>query len=193
LFALQHTPEMALQRLIDGNRRFISNRTTHPDQTAERRRNVVDLQEPFAIILGCSDSRVSPEIIFDQGIGDLFVVRVAGNVVSPVVLESIEYSAIYLHSSVVLVMGHQNCGAVTAVLNGNTKDIETVAELIAPAIEESKTQPGDRLENAIKDNVKHYVAELRKCPALNKLIAAKKLTIVGGYYNFCTGRVDIFP
>ena len=92
-------------------------------------------QKPFAIILGCSDSRVSPEILFDQGIGDLFIVRVAGNVAGPVELDSIEYAALYLKSSLVLVLGHENCGAITAVLDGQTKEIEHVADLIAPAIQ----------------------------------------------------------
>ncbi len=191
MFAVQPAPEKALERLLTGNQRYVENHLTTADLSAERRTTLTDIQEPFAVILGCSDSRVAPEILFDQGIGDLFVVRVAGNVVGPVVLDSIEYSALYLHSSLILVMGHQNCGAVAAVLKGTTKDIESVAALIKPAIDEAKTQPGDQLENAIKDNVHHMVQQLRASPSLAKLVAEKKLGIVGGYYDFRSGRVKI--
>jgi len=191
LIAEQTAPEKALKTLIDGNKRYIENKSTHPNRAAERRLETAKLQEPFAVILGCADSRVSPEILFDQGIGDLFVVRVAGNVVSPVILESIEFSALYLHSSIILVLGHENCGAVNAVLKGTTKDIETIAGLIGPAIEESKNQKGDRLENAIKDNVNNVVKQLRANPALAKLLDEKKLGVIGGYYNFHSGEVEI--
>ena len=187
------TPQDSLQKLIDGNHRFMKHLVTHPDQTVERRRKTADLQEPFAIILGCSDSRVSPEIVFDQGIGDLFVVRVAGNVVSPVVLDSIDYSAIHLHSSIILVMGHENCGAVSAVLKGVEQDIPAIASFIKPAVEESKAQYGNRMENAVKDNVQNAVRLIKVSPPIAKLIAEKKIDVVGGYYNFCTGKVDIFP
>ena len=96
-------PQKALQMLIDGNVRFSNDKSLYPDRTSERRKETAECQNPFAIILGCSDSRVPPEIVFDQGLGDLFIVRVAGNVVSPVELDSIEYSALYLKSSVLLV------------------------------------------------------------------------------------------
>ena len=140
LFAL--TPDKALQTLREGNLRFIQNKSIHPNRADERRLETAKQQEPFAIILGCSDSRVSPEIVFDQGIGDLFVVRVAGNVVSPVILDSIEYSALYLHSSIIVVLGHENCGAVKAVLQGNTKDMEPVAELIRRQSKNPKRKKG---------------------------------------------------
>ena len=182
-------PNKALQLLMEGNGRFMNDCSTHPNRAVERRQETAGLQEPFAIILGCADSRVSPEIIFDQGIGDLFVVRVAGNVMGPITLDSIEYSVIYLHSTLIMVLGHENCGAVTAVLQGNTKDIENVANLILPAIEESKGQEGDRLENAIKDNVINTVRSLSATPVLSKFLAEKKLMIVGGYYNFHSGEV----
>ena len=188
---VQPSPAKAIQLLVEGNQRFADNLSTHPDQTAERRRKTSDMQEPFAIILGCSDSRVSPKIIFDQGIGDLFVVRVAGNVVSPIVLDSIEYSAINLHSAVILVLGHQNCGAVSAVLQGNTKNIEAVASLISVSIKNSENQVGDRLENAIKDNVKQMVKQLQTTPALSQLVEQGKLSITGGYYDFCSGKIEL--
>ena len=185
-------PEISLERLIQGNQRFMTDTSTHPDRTAERREELTAKQEPFAAILGCSDSRVSPEILFDQGIGDLFIVRVAGNVVGPIELDSIEYSAIYLHSSLIVVLGHEDCGAVKAVMAGQTKDIEAVASLIEPAVKKAEKQPGNRLENTIKSNVDSVVEQLKKSPALQQLIKEKKLLVVGGYYNFHSGKVEFF-
>jgi carbonic anhydrase len=176
---------------MEGNARFVADRSTHPNRAVERRQETAGLQEPFAIILGCADSRVSPEIIFDQGIGDLFVVRVAGNVMGPITLDSIEYSALYLHSTLVMVLGHENCGAVTAVLQGNTKEIESIANLIQPAVDASKRKPGDHLENAVKDNARNVVRDLSNTSVLSKLISEKKLMIVGGYYNFHSGEVEL--
>ncbi|MGH7889696.1 MAG: carbonic anhydrase, partial [Thermodesulfobacteriota bacterium] len=184
-------PDQALQILVEGNKRFATDKSLHPDRTSERRQETAANQEPFAVILGCSDSRVAPEIIFDQGIGDLFIVRVAGNVVGPLELDSIEYSALYLHSSLALVLGHENCGAVKAVLQGNTKDIEAVADLLQPAAIATEKQKGDRLENTIKMNVEMVSAQLKKSPVLSRLIAQKKFSVVGGYYNFHTGQVEI--
>ncbi len=185
------TPEKALQTLVEGNKRFSTDKSLHPDRTRERREETANKQEPFAIILGCSDSRVAPEIIFDQGIGDLFIVRVAGNVVSPIVLDSIEFSAIYLHSSIILVLGHENCGAVNAVIQGTTKDIENVAEIIQPAAACTAHQPGNRLESTIKVNAQLMANQLKKSPALSRLISEKKLSILPAYYNFHSGQVEL--
>src|SRR5262249_28976095 len=151
----------------------------HPNRSKEARLALAEGQNPFAAILGCSDARVSPEIIFDQGIGDLFIVRVAGNVVGSLELDSIEYSAIYLKSALILVLGHQNCGAVQAVINGQTKDIESVAALITPALTLARSQKGSLLENTIKDNVIYSVDALKKSPALAALIQQGKLAVVG--------------
>ena len=187
------TPEEALQRLTEGNERFTSEKSTHPDRTAERRKETAETQEPFATILGCSDSRVAPEIIFDQGIGDLFIVRVAGNISGPIELDSIEYSVIYLHSSLIVVLGHENCGAVKAVLHGTTKDIESVAELIQPAVKKTKDITKNRLESTIQLNAKMTAEALRKTPVLSRYIKEKKLDIVAGYYDFHDGKVHILP
>ena len=150
-----------LKRLMDGNKRYTSDLLEHPNRTPERRESIACKQEPFAIIIGCSDSRVSPEIIFDQGIGDLFVVRVAGNVVGPLELDSIDYAALYLHSSVLLVLGHERCGAVNAVIQGATQDIQAISALIQPAVkEEKKKNPPHLLEACIKTNalnMKNYL------------------------------------
>lgn len=191
LSADEITPKMALSRLMEGNQRFVTDGSLHPERTKERRLETAELQKPFAVILGCSDSRVSPEIIFDQGLGDLFIVRVAGNVVGHIELDSIEYSAIYLNSALVMVLGHENCGAIKAVIDGNTKDIEAVANLIAPAVERTKGQADDRLENTVKMNVKLVVQQLKNTPVLSNLIAKKKLNVVGAYYNFHTGKVEL--
>lgn len=191
LHADETSSEKSLRFLMEGNARFAADKSLHPDRASERRLETSQKQEPFAVILGCSDSRVAPEILFDQGIGDLFIVRVAGNVVGPLEIDSVEYSAKYLHSSLILVLGHENCGAVQAAVNGVTDDIEAVMELIEPAVKKSAKMKGNRLENAIKTNVQLVAAQLNKAPALRELIDKKKLTIVGGYYNFHTGKVTL--
>ena len=185
------TPEAALKTLMEGNQRFSQDQSLHSDRTSERRQELASKQAPYAVIVGCSDYRVAPEIVFDQGIGDLFIVRVAGNVVGPLELDSIEYSAIYLHSSLIMVLGHENCGAIKAVLAGTTKDIESVAELIQPAAEATKNQKADRLENTIKTNAKMMADQLRKSPVLSPMIASKKLSVVPAYYNFHTGKIEL--
>jgi carbonic anhydrase len=184
-------PDQALQALVAGNKRFSQDQSLHPDRTSERRLELKAQQAPFAIIVGCSDSRVSPEIIFDQGIGDLFIVRVAGNVIGPLELDSVEYSAIYLKSSIVVVLGHENCGAVNAVIKGTTKDIESVAERIQPAVDATKNQKGNRLENTIKVNVKNVVDQLSKSSVIKQMIEKKQITVIGGYYDFHTGVVEL--
>ncbi len=189
--AEEMNPTQALKQLMDGNGRYTQDRLLHPNRSKEARITSASGQNPFAIILGCSDSRVSPEIIFDQGIGDLFVVRVAGNVAGAVELDSIEYSALYLKSSIIMVLGHQNCGAIQAVINGQTQDIEAVASLIAPSLELAKTQEGSLIENTVKDNVLYVVDQLKKTPVLSKLIKEKKIDVVGGYYDFQSGSVEL--
>jgi len=189
--AKEVSPQEALKRLMEGNERYKKEKFLHPNQSKEARLSLAEGQTPFATILGCSDSRASPEIIFDQGIGDLFVVRVAGNVAADVEIDSIEYSVLYLKSSLVLVLGHQSCGAVQAVVKGQTKGIESVASLIAPSLALAKTQKGSLLENTIKDNVLYVTQELKKSPPLANLIKQGKLAIVGGYYDFHTGGVEI--
>ncbi len=191
MYAEEMTPERAIKQLLEGNKRYRQENFLHPNQSKEARLSLSEGQSPFAIILGCSDSRVSPEIIFDQGIGDLFVVRVAGNVVGPVELDSIEYSALYLKSSIILVMGHQNCAAVQSVIKGQTKDIEAVASLIAPSLEMAKHQKGDLVENAVKDNVLYVVHRIKKSAVIQDLMKQGKIDVVGGYYNFQTGSVEI--
>lgn len=191
LFAQLKNPQEAFQKLMQGNQRYVDGKSIHPGQTVERREKLVGKQEPFAVIIGCSDSRVPPEIIFDQGIGDLFVVRVAGNVVGPIELDSIEYAAEILYSPFILVLGHQNCGAVRAVLSGEgySEDIENISPFIEKAVKKAKSLPGDRLTNTIKANVQLMVDYLGSTPILKKLVKDGKLKIMGGYYELEEGKV----
>lgn len=180
------TPSQALQKLIDGNRRYTKNELLHVDHSSDQRNALLQEQKPFATLVSCSDSRVIPEILFDQGVGDLFVVRVAGNVVGPIELDSIDFSAKVLGSSLIVVLGHEACGAVQAVLEKNTADIEHVAALIQPALKKTMD-----LDMAIKANVKHVVASLKKSPLLKRLIDEKKLECIGAYYKITTGTVEL--
>ncbi len=183
-FAIE--PSEALERLKEGNDRYMKDQLLHPNNSMDRREEIVSGQSPFATIVGCSDSRVSPEIIFDQGLGDLFIVRVAGNVVGPVELDSIDYSVEHLGSNLVVVLGHEACGAVTAVLKGKTEDIEDVAALIRPAIKNIKN-----VEQATKANVRWIVSKLKETPVVKDLISRGKVRVVGGYYHLGTGQVEL--
>lgn len=184
------TPEQAIKRLMEGNKRYVNDQLEHPNRNQIRREAVTANQKPFAIILGCSDSRVSPEIVFDQGIGDLFVVRVAGNVVGSIELDSIDYAALYLDSVLILVMGHENCGAIQAVLNHNTKEISAIAEKIELNIAGIEIGQPNAVKNAVTANVRAAVKSLRESPVLSRLIKEKKIEVIGGYYNLSTGEVE---
>ncbi len=184
--------ESSIDRLMEGNKRFVNDKLKHPNRSAERREALSASQAPFAVILGCSDSRVAPEIVFDQGVGDLFVVRVAGNVAGSTGLASIEFAVTQLNSSVILVLGHENCGAVNAVIHGKTKDIEPIAELIEPAItDEKRKKAHNLLEASIKANARRMRDLLLKNPVLQKFVSEKKLEIYAGYYNLTSGAVEL--
>lgn len=189
LFAVP--PREGVERLMDGNKRYVSDRLEHPNRTQESRAAVAEGQEPFAVILGCADSRVAPEILFDQGIGDLFVVRVAGNVAGNLELESIQYAIDHLGSSVVMVLGHEHCGAVSAVVQGQTGDIPAIAKLIQPAVKTAKKESGNLIENAIDANVQRVVEKLRQTKFLKPLIKQGKVTVIGGVYHLETGKVEL--
>ena len=180
------TPINALKRLKQGNLRYVNDRSLYCDHSADRRSELTHSQNPFAIILGCSDSRVPPEIIFDQGLGDLFIIRVAGNVLGATELDSIDFAAKYLGASLIVVMGHASCGAVSAVMKGQTADIANIAALIKPSIEGAYT-----LEEAIKANVRGAVNALKQNSFINALIKAKKIDCVGAYYDLGSGKVEI--
>jgi len=186
--------EQALLSLKEGNERFISKKCTHPNQSAERQDEVVKGQHPFAAILSCSDSRVPPEIIFDQGIGDLFIIRVAGNILSDEILGTIEYAAEHLGIPLVLVLGHQKCGAVQAAVSGGEVPgkIQRLVEALQPAVAKAKSLSGDPVENAVRANVEQTVELLKKSkPIMAELIHEGKVKVVGGYYSLETGRVTV--
>jgi carbonic anhydrase len=188
------TPDQALKNLFDGNARYVLSRAIHPDQTTARRIEVAAGQHPFAVILGCADSRVPPELIFDQGLGDLFVVRVAGNIASPEILGSIEYAVEHLGIPLVMVLGHEKCGAVKATADHERGDVHvgTLVKAIEPAVEEARKQKGDLIHNAVACNVRRAVQIIRTAtPTMKGLVAAGKLKVIGADYDLATGKVDL--
>ncbi len=191
LLVMAETPDSSLQRLIDGNLRFVAGKSMHKHDREADEDSLVKGQTPFAAIVSCSDSRVPPEFVFDQGLGDLFVVRDAGNVIGPVELDSAEYAAAQLNASLILVLGHQNCGAVIAALKGSSalSTLPAIYPLIEPAIEACSKQGTPLLIDASICNVKNSVKTLKASPVLAHLIKKKKLKIVGGYYSIETRKV----
>jgi carbonic anhydrase len=190
------TAEQDLQKLMDGNARFVSGDVEHPNQSAERRDEVIAGQHPFAIVVGCSDSRVPPEIIFDQGIGDIFIIRTAGQVLDDAALGSIEYGAEHLGVPLVVVLGHDSCGAVEATVEGGEAPghIANLVEAIQPAVDEARNVASeDELLNASIDiNIENIVDQLETSePILSELVEKGELTIVGARYHLDSGEVEI--
>ncbi|WP_414519218.1 carbonic anhydrase [Nostoc sp. PCC 9305] len=187
------TPDAALQKLIEGNQRFVDHHPQYPDQSELRLHEVAQAQHPFATILSCADSRVPAEIVFDQGIGDIFDVRIAGNIATHEAIGSIEYAVVLLNSPLLMVMGHERCGAVTAAVKKESLpgDISTFVKAIKPALKRVKDQPGDAVENAVVANVQYQIERLNRSKLLNKQVESGKLKIVGGRYDLDTGRVTI--
>jgi carbonic anhydrase len=191
-------PADALKRLIEGNARYAANTPNERDFSSGRAARVLG-QYPIAAILSCADSRVAPELAFDQGPGDLFVVRVAGNIVNPDLLASLEYGVQFLGVPLIMVLGHTGCGAVDAaikvlktkaVLPGHLPELITA---IKPAvIVAEKTQTGNLLDSAIAENVRRQVARLKNSPpVVQRSYAGKKIDIVGGVYDLATGKVAL--
>ena len=186
-------PAEALAKLKEGNGRYTSGNLQHPGQTTERRTELAKTQHPFAAIVSCSDSRVPPEIIFDQGLGDLFIVRVAGNVINDEGLGSLEYTVDHLGTRLIVVLGHQRCGAVeaakqTIAAKGTAPGhIESLVTAIKPAVEATAKED---LDATIKANVKHVVDELRSStPILKARVDSGEIQVIGGYYSLDTGGV----
>lgn len=190
------TADSALAELSAGNEHHVAHRYQHPHETKERQRQLVSGQHPHAEILSCSDSRVPPELIFDQGLGDLFVVRVAGNVVADAELGSLEYGAEHLHVPLLVVLGHQHCGAVTAAVEGGgaVGHIGALVNLLRPAVEKTRGLNGDPVENAVRANVEMVVRQLRaSTPILAPLVSQGNLKVVGAVYSLDTGKVAWLP
>jgi carbonic anhydrase len=184
--------EAVLRELQSGNAHHAAKRYLHPHQTAARQRELAATQNPHAIVLSCADSRVAPEIILDQGLGDLFDVRVAGNVASDTELASIEYAAAHLHTPLLVVMGHQKCGAVTAAAESGEAEghLPSLLALIRPAVERARAQPGDLIDNAVRINVENVVRQVSgSTPVLADLVDRGALTVVGAVYSLDTGKV----
>lgn len=186
-------PKDALALLGQGNQRYVSGHLEHPRQSPERRTELATSQAPSAVIIGCSDSRTSPEVLFDQGLGDLFVIRVAGNVVDDHALGSIEYAAEHLGTRLIVVLGHERCGAVKAakesIAAGSVPHdhIASLVDAIRPAVE--ATVGGDA-EATCKANVHDVVLALRACePVLHELADKAQIQVVGAYYDLDTGVV----
>ncbi|MBW4612578.1 MAG: carbonic anhydrase [Desmonostoc vinosum HA7617-LM4] len=187
------SPDAALQKLIQGNQRFVEHKPQYPDQSAVRLQEVAQAQHPFATILSCADSRVPAEIVFDQGIGDIFDVRVAGNVAIPGAVGSVEYAVILLNTPLLMVLGHERCGAVTATVLKESLfgDLGSFVKAIKPAVKRVKNQSGDAVENAVVANVQYQIEQLKRSQLLTKQIQSGKLKIVGGRYDLDTGKVTI--
>jgi len=188
--------EAVLRELKAGNDHHVAKQYQHPHQTAARQRELAASQAPHAIILSCADSRVAPEIILDQGLGDLFDVRVAGNVATDAEVASIEYAAEHLHTPLVVVMGHQKCGAVTAAAEsgGAEGHLPSLLALIRPAVDRAKGQPGDLIDNAVRINVENVVRQIRgSAPVLAPMVGRGALKAVGAVYSLDTGKVAWLP
>lgn len=186
------TPDQALKELADGNARFRSGKlSSFSEDLSILKQKTVDKQEPFAAVLSCADSRVPVEILFDQSIGHLFVARVAGNIATSEIIGSLEYGVAVLGTKAILVLGHANCGAVKATMEGKAApgQISGLYPQIRPAVDEA----GGNLEAAIKANAKLQARLLREAsPVLAGFLKEKKLKIAAGYYELATGKVSIF-
>jgi carbonic anhydrase len=187
------TPSQALSLLLEGNKHFVKGEMTHLHYLDEAKDKLLEKQTPIAAIVGCADSRVPPELIFDLGLGELFVVRVAGNVIGPIEMDSIEYAVDKLKVPLVMVIGHQNCGAIQATLKGreNVPELETIYPLIDSALKDCETIGTNPLVSAIYCNVKKGVDTLKKSPTIAPILAQKKVKIVGAYFDFETEKVSV--
>ncbi|MEP0918505.1 carbonic anhydrase [Leptolyngbya sp. DQ-M1] len=188
------SPDAALKLLLEGNQRFVEGKRQNPHQSRLRLQETAVAQYPFASILGCADSRVPAEIVFDQGLGDLFVVRVAGNVASQTAIGSLEFSTAALGSQLIVVVGHSRCGAVTAAAKGDPLPgrIGVFVEEIKPAVARVRAKTGDLEQNAVIANIQYQAQKLAESSTiLSGLIKEGKLRIVGGRYDLASGKFTI--
>lgn len=187
----------ALQRLREGNDRFANGLPSHVHQGQVWRKELAAGQHPFATIVGCSDSRVPTELVFDQGLGDLFVIRVAGNVIAEDIVGSIQYAGLHLHTPLFVVLGHQGCGAVTAALQARAgggsepEGIQALLRYIEPAIKDVDTSlaPDQQLERAVEANVRWSLQQLTALPGAQRMLNEQKLILTGAVYELDSGRV----
>jgi carbonic anhydrase len=188
------TADQATQQLMAGNARFVAHQLSHPHQDSGRLAEVAGGQKPVAVVLSCADSRLPPEEIFDQGLGDIFTVRVAGNIASPDVIGSIEYAVEHLGVPLIVVMGHEKCGAVSAAMAGGEagNHIHVLVDAITPIVAEAKRDTKDPVDAAVRLNVKQVVGQLEHSqPTLARAVAAGHLQVVGAYYSLDHGTVTL--
>ena len=190
------TPDAALKRLLDGNKRYVSGKISVRDFNVNRA-VLAKGQNPYACILSCADSRVAPELCFDESRGDLFVTRLAGNYASLDILASLEYGAAVLKAPLIMVLGHTDCGAIKAGMKADKENvdfpghIQTITSELKSAVKEGVKLPGNATDNVAKENVRLNVAKLKEStPILRQLVADKKLMVVGGLYHLDTGKVE---
>ena len=166
----------ALAKLMAGNQRYVQHHQQRPNQSMARRKELGNGQHPFAVILGCADSRVAPELLFDQGLGDLFVIRVAGNIVDDEILGSIEYAVEHLGTKLIMVLGHEKCGAVSAAVEGGIAPghIQAVVAAILPSVEASGKEPGDKVHNCVIANARRVAQQVRESePVLRESVGTR--------------------
>ncbi|HEX7246831.1 MAG TPA: carbonic anhydrase [Actinomycetota bacterium] len=188
--------EKSLALLKEGNARFASDDSRRPHLSEARRISLADGQEPFAVVFGCVDSRVPPEVVFDRGLGDLLVIRTAGQAIDAAAIGSIEFGAAELGIPLVTVLGHEKCGAVNATIEALDAaatpegSIGAIVESIAPAVRRSSGEGEELLDHAVRANIVNVVARLRESPVLTELEDSGRLVIVGAHYALDTGVVD---
>ena len=186
--------EEALEKLIQGNKRFVELEQKHPDEDKKRRKEMLKGQHPFVVILSCSDSRVPPELIFDQGLGDIFEIRNAGNVLDDHVIGSIEYAVMHCGVKLIVIMGHQDCGAIAATLSGvsEKKYIKSLEDSIQPAVENCKKKGVEvNSDNVVKEHVMQDINELlTQDSELVKYMKEHNVQIIPAYYHLDSGKVD---
>ena len=188
------SPDQALAKLLEGNQRYVRHREQHPDESLVRRKELVGGQHPFAVILGCADSRVPPELLFDQGLGDLFVIRVAGNIVDDAILGSIEYAVKHLGTKLILVLGHEKCGAVSAAVEGEKAagHLQALVTAIQPSMRATENLPGDRIHLCVIDNARRVAQQIRESePVLKTASQRNEIKIMAAVYALDTGKVTI--
>lgn len=196
--AARLTADQALRRLLDGNERFVAHQERYPDRGPEVRLRLADAQHPFAVILGCADSRTPPELLFDEGLGDIFVIRNAGNIVDVMALAGVEYGVAHLGVSLVLVLGHERCGVITAAVAVARGDEEVQGHLwslidaVRPALDEVDSGSGDVVDAAVRAHVRLQVKRLcRADPIVSRAVKTGALRVVGARYDVDRGRVEI--
>jgi carbonic anhydrase len=192
-------PEAALQQLLAGNQRYCNAQYLHPHLNVARRQELAGGQKPFALVFSCVDSRVPPELVFDQGLGDLFVIRTAGHVLDRAAFGSIEFGVAELGIKLLVVLGHEKCGAIAATITALSRHeaapshIGALVEGITPAVEQARAQAGDLLHNSVAMQVAMTIRQLGTSPILRAALEQNSIKIVGARYHLDTGAVEILP